>query len=335
MNISNYALMLEKKAHGYLPINEAADMQTEAGLAKLMSGQNGGAYQNQWDQLISDYESKKGAAGTYKVMIKHDNKTDMIFVEYTIGADGKPVKGSIKLATGTGAAGGSENAGLKLSQSVIDKLLAKIAYVTKATNIDESQLAYLIEAVLYHSTSNSFNEKAQADLVNALFNGTQKSAIGSAYYVAMDSGVASNVLAKSLLYPGSMNINKEDDEDCQAVISIIGNTPKIASVNITDDAKIKKLAQAIFNIVDDTFVTEDEESIACMGVVSLNRASYYKLAQAWNSIHKSNANGKSLSEFIAAELDDADCVELFNAMVRGISGSPSDQAKELLKEPTE
>lgn len=334
MNISNYALMLEKKAHGYLQINEAADMQTADGLAKLMSGKDGGSYASQWNQLISDYESKKGVAGTYKVMITHDNKKDMVYVEYTIGADKKPVKGSIKLAAESGS-GDSGNAALKLSQSVTDKLLAKIAYVTKATNVDESQLAYLIEAVLYHSTSNSFDEKAQADLVNALFTGTQKNSIVNAYFTAATTGVASNALAKSLMYPGSVNINTEDDEDCQAVISIIGNTPKIASVNITDDSKIKKLAQAIFNIIDDTFVGEDEETISCMGVVSLNRASYYKLTKAWNSIHKSNAGGKGLSEFIAAELDDSDCIDLFNAMVRGIGGYPNDQAKELLKEPTE
>jgi len=110
MNISNYALMLEKKAHGYLQINESADMQTADGLAKVLSGKNGGSYQNQWDQLVSDFESKKGVAGTYKVMIKHDgNKKDMIYLEYTIGADGKPVKDSIKLATETAGSGNSGN----------------------------------------------------------------------------------------------------------------------------------------------------------------------------------------------------------------------------------
>lgn len=112
MNISNYALMLEKKAHGYLQINEAADMQTADGLAKLMSGQSGGSYSNQWNQLISDYESKKGVAGTYKVMITHDNKKEMVYVEYTIGADKKPVKGSIKLAAeAASGAPGSANVG--------------------------------------------------------------------------------------------------------------------------------------------------------------------------------------------------------------------------------
>lgn len=112
MNISNYALILEKKAHGYLQISEAADMQTADGLAKLMSGQSGGSYTNQWNQLISDYESKKGVAGTYKVMITHDNKKEMVYVEYTIGADGTPVKGSIKLAVeAASGAPGSANVG--------------------------------------------------------------------------------------------------------------------------------------------------------------------------------------------------------------------------------
>jgi hypothetical protein len=125
MNISNYALMLEKKAYGYLQINEAADMQTADGLAKLMSGQNGGAYQNQWDQLVSDYESKKGAAGTYKVMIKHDNTKDMIFVEYTIGADKKPVKGSIKLATD--AAAGAPSSAIVSDAAAVEAKMIKFS----------------------------------------------------------------------------------------------------------------------------------------------------------------------------------------------------------------
>lgn len=110
MNISNYALILEKKTHGYLQINEAADMQTADGLAKLISGASGGSYVNQWNQLMTDLKSKKGAPGTYQVMIKHDgNKKDMIYVEYTIGADGKPVKGSTKLATEPAGSGKSGN----------------------------------------------------------------------------------------------------------------------------------------------------------------------------------------------------------------------------------
>lgn len=95
--------MLEQVKNGFVsePINEAADQQNDTGLKNVLSGKNGGAYANQWNQLISDYESKKGVAGTYTVMIKHDYKTDMVKLQYQIGADKKPVKGSIKLAATT------------------------------------------------------------------------------------------------------------------------------------------------------------------------------------------------------------------------------------------
>lgn len=97
--------MLEQLKNGFVskPINEAGDQQNDTGLKNVMSGQSGGAYVNQWNQLMKDYQSKNGVAGTYTVMIVHDGsaKKEMVNLQYQIGSDGKPVKGSIKLAPET------------------------------------------------------------------------------------------------------------------------------------------------------------------------------------------------------------------------------------------
>ena len=70
-----------------------------------------------------------------------------------------------------------------------------------------------------------------------------------------------------------------------------------------------------------------------MGILSLNRASLYRLIKEWNSIHAPNAGGKSLSQYCIAELDDVDVQIIFSAMWRGITGTPDEPAKKLLAEP--
>lgn len=104
INLSNYALLNEHKKYGYLvtestnTLNEAApDMQTEDGVKKVLSGKTDAAYVKQWNQLVDDAATRK-AAGTYNVTINHDDgTTPMVNLQYQIGTDLKPVKGSVKL----------------------------------------------------------------------------------------------------------------------------------------------------------------------------------------------------------------------------------------------
>lgn len=107
INLHNYALLAEQKKYGYdTPItenidvvNEAGpDMQTADGLNKVMGGKTDPNYTAQWNQLVDDIASRKKVAGTYTVTIKHDDNREMVTLEYQIGADGKPIKTSVKLA---------------------------------------------------------------------------------------------------------------------------------------------------------------------------------------------------------------------------------------------
>ena len=106
INLQNYALLAEQKKYGYSTpitenidaVNEAGpDMQTEDGVKKVLSGKTDSNYTVQWNQLVKDVATRK-AAGTYQVTIKHDDNRDMVTLEYQIGTDLKPVKGSIKLS---------------------------------------------------------------------------------------------------------------------------------------------------------------------------------------------------------------------------------------------
>lgn len=102
--IKNYGLFLENKSYAKsnaVILNEAAsqpDMQTADGLKKVMSGENGGAYTNQWNQLVDHMAANKKADGTYTVLINHDNKTPMINLEYSVKGQ-KIDWDSLKLST--------------------------------------------------------------------------------------------------------------------------------------------------------------------------------------------------------------------------------------------
>lgn len=342
----NYASLLEKKQLGYEPKTDyiaesagAPDMQTADGLKKLLSGQNPGPYSPQWDQLISDYEAKKGKAGTYTVTINHDNGKPMITVDYKIGADGKPVKGSIVLSSkvssaGTGGTGTDPNT--KLTTNVLNKLKSRAKFLANKTNVDEVQLAQIFSAVLYHSISNSLTLDQRSKLIDKVFSDAHSDkadAFNSFWSMSSDTG-AGVTLAKIFLQSGKTSIDRENDPACKKVVSIVGSKPAIASVNVTDQTKISELAQAIFDILDDTFVTEDEELIAMMGILALNRASFFRLVKEWNLIHKENADGKGLGSYCSAELDDADTRAIFNALYNALAGKPSEGAKALLTEPT-
>lgn len=107
INLHNYALLAEQKKYGYDNslsenldiVNEAGpDMQTDDGVKKVLSGKTDPNYAAQWNQLVDDAATRK-AAGTYTVIIKHDNGKEMVNLQYQIGSDLKPVKGSVKLAT--------------------------------------------------------------------------------------------------------------------------------------------------------------------------------------------------------------------------------------------
>ena len=83
MDISKYGLFLENLAYSK-SLNESCDMQTPDGLKKVMSGEQGGPYTNQWNQLVDNMEANKSKDGTYIVIIKHDNGKDMISLNYDV-----------------------------------------------------------------------------------------------------------------------------------------------------------------------------------------------------------------------------------------------------------
>jgi|APGre2960657404_1045060.scaffolds.fasta_scaffold22246_4 hypothetical protein len=112
INLNNYAILAEQKKYGYSTpitesidvVNEAApDMQTEDGVKKVLGGKTDPNYAAQWNQLVDDVATHK-AAGTYTVTINHDDNRPMVTLQYQIGTDLKPVKGSVKLAATTAQA---------------------------------------------------------------------------------------------------------------------------------------------------------------------------------------------------------------------------------------
>ena len=128
--IKNYGLYLEKKPYATVNesiVTEAAspDMQTADGLKKVLSGENGGSYVNQWNQLVDNMTANKKKDGTYTVLINHDNKKPMTNIQYTVKGQ-KIDWNSVKLAPG--ASGGStaspdftalENAANELSKKIV------------------------------------------------------------------------------------------------------------------------------------------------------------------------------------------------------------------------
>jgi hypothetical protein len=91
MNYGQYALTLENKNYAVQSVLEAAafDMNSKVGLDKVKSGEKGGAYATQWNQLIDAMVATKGKAGQHKAQINHDSGAPMIMITYTRAGDGK------------------------------------------------------------------------------------------------------------------------------------------------------------------------------------------------------------------------------------------------------
>jgi len=100
IDLRNYALLAEQKKFGYFnKLNESGpDKQNADGLAAVLSGKKGGTYINQWEQLVADFNKNVQVPGPHTVIINHDDgKTPMVSIDYQIGADRKPIKGSTVL----------------------------------------------------------------------------------------------------------------------------------------------------------------------------------------------------------------------------------------------
>ena len=353
INLANYALMLENRAYQadhIEPINEAdhhpayplkvdPDQQSEAGLANIKSGEKGGAYVNQWNQLVDDILAPQGAnddkTKDYSLMIFHDDmKTPMTFLQYSY-KDGKYVKGSVKLNPAWRQyAYYYEQAATddtKLSSEVIEKLVAKAKYASNLTNADENALGDVISAIVYHTSSNSLSYEIRQKIFDLVFPGSVKEATYGAFMDQEAVGAESTgeCLCKALL-TGSSNLPSEGDEATATIKSIIGQNPKFGYVSVADDQKIGQLAQAIFDHLDDTWVGHDEEEICGYAIMALDRPSLQKLISKWDKVHKTNAGGKGLIQFAVDEFDAEDAGILLTKYTEGMLGLPNATAKALL-----
>lgn len=130
--LKNYGLFLESKA--YKTVNEsqvdeaaaAPDMQTADGLKKIMSGENGGAYTNQWNQLVDHMAANKKKDGTYTVLINHDNKKAMTNVEYKVVGQ-KIDWNSVKLSASSASGSQAASPDFAKLENLANELSAKIA----------------------------------------------------------------------------------------------------------------------------------------------------------------------------------------------------------------
>ena len=353
INLSNYALMLENRAYqsdNIEPINEAnhpayplkadPDQQSEAGLANIKSGEKGGAYVNQWNQLVDDILAPQPAGDEktrdYMIMIFHDdNKTPMTYLQYSV-KDGKYVKGSVKLNPNWRQSSyyyeQAATDDTKLSSEVIEKLVAKAKYASNLTNADENALADVISAIVYHTSSNSLSYEIRQKIFDLVFPGSVKTSTYSAF---VDNGTmvgyvySGQDLCKALL-TGSSNLPSEGDEATATIKSIISQNPKFGYVSVADDQKIGQLAQAIFDHLDDTYVSGDEEVICGYAIMALDRPSLQKLITKWDKVHKTNAGGKGLVQFAVDEIDSDDTGILLTKYTEGMLGIPNATAKALL-----
>ena len=94
INLINYALLAEQKKYGYFnKINEAL-AQSPENLKLVLSGADGGAYKNQWNQLMKSIKKSKEQNNQeqnepfhiYKVMILDNDGVDMVLLHYKLDA---------------------------------------------------------------------------------------------------------------------------------------------------------------------------------------------------------------------------------------------------------
>lgn len=247
INLHNYALLAEQKKYGYnTPItenidvvNEAGpDMQTADGLNKVMGGKTDPNYTAQWNQLVDDIASRKKVAGTYTVTIKHDDNREMVTLEYQIGADGKPIKTSVKLAD-TAATGQNVS---------IDKLAA---YNPKG-KMNEFIAALITVSIEKFGKAWT---KAHIDWVNGQINKCK--ALGGFYGNIASS--ANGVFLKGTGDIFTTWISPLSGGDRPTQIDAIANTNKIAGSAATD-AQVNMILQTINVKIQESIIGSTDET---------------------------------------------------------------------------
>ena len=285
-SIKNYGLFLERKA--YTKINEslvseaaAPDMQNDAGLKKVMSGETSPTYQPQWDQLITHMEANLKKDGTYTANIAHDNKKPMINIEYKV-AGGKIDGSSIKPA--------AVSASSTVAGSAID--------INKIAEYDPKGKMYEFVAALITVSIQKFGKAWTPDHIKWVTAQINKVKALGGFYTGIEKPAGSTFLQGDGNIADSW-IKLTGGDLPNQVTTITSKYKKAGSVD--SDADIKMIMDAVDIKLNET-ITSFADSAAMHGLYMLisPKVSAGQLAKMWKDSGKS---GGFLTG-IAGEIDE-------------------------------
>ena len=124
----------------------------------------------------------------------------------------------------------------------------------------------------------------------------------------------------------------ENDEDTAYLKSKVPSTNSLASYEPSGDAA-KKWAETIWSIIDDTWVSADEEVNAILAILVLTPKGLINVDSAWSNLQNIGIIDTKLGidAAIADEVDSPDAGELVKRFAAALRGTPSEGAKKMLE----
>jgi hypothetical protein len=216
-------------------------------------------------------------AGVYTVTIKHDNDKEMVNLQYQIGADLKPVKGSVKLAAVSGATVGAG------SSSTID--INKIKSYSPGTQKMEELAAALITVSIekYGKTWGANHINWITNEINGLKNLSSYS--GLAKYITPNSPQAlSFLIGKGDVSKPITSLTGGDDD---AVLGVTADTSLRLAGSAASSEKLNKVLVAISGKLGETMISgpDDASLVALYQLISVGYGSG-QIGTAWNALGK-------------------------------------------------
>jgi hypothetical protein len=204
------------------------------------------------------------------------------------------------------------------------------------TDSNEEVVYNAVEAAIYWITKNNLSADKAKEFLKIAFSKADITITSmeldswAGIFAYLETGPASKIIKRLL----DWNIvwRPEDDEDNKYLASKVPSKNSIGSYEpIGDDAK--KWAQAIWNIIDDNWVSIDEEINVILAVLALSPKGLLNVEAAWKDLQNLGIIDSTLgiAAAIADEVDSEDAGILVQRFAAALSENPSEGAKKMLE----
>ena len=241
----------------------------------------------------------------------------------TITGDGGTFKETITISTGA-----LTSSNVSTTSDLKTAATAAIKNTTKNFDVNESTASHLLEAILAMTLQLGLTGNDAKAFMNEVVDRNTQNELKDAFSFGPANLTGYNLITAIVDY--TISWKPESDDDNQMFIDL-GNK-FLFSVSPASADVAKQWANAVWNIIDDTIVTEDEETNAAFATMMLSPAGLAQVEAAWTKLRQNGAisTSKSMVEAVASEIDNDDSADLLRAVNRAQTGKLSAAAQTYL-----